>query len=82
MPFAIRSYHPSDIYTLYRICLLTGDSGRDARQLCNDETLLGHCYAAPYAVLEPDLCFVLLENGTPCGYILGTRNSQTFHELL
>jgi ribosomal protein S18 acetylase RimI-like enzyme len=80
MPFTIRSYHPSDLYALYRICLLTGDSGRDARALCNDEELLGHCYAAPYAVLEPDLCFLLLKDGTPCGYILGTRDSRTFQE--
>jgi ribosomal protein S18 acetylase RimI-like enzyme len=80
MPFAIRSYHPSDLYALYRICLLTGDSGRDARELCNDEALFGHCFAAPYAVLEPDLCFLLLEDGSPCGYILGTRDSQTFQE--
>jgi ribosomal protein S18 acetylase RimI-like enzyme len=80
MPFAIRSYHPSDLCALYRICLLTGDSGHDARELCNDDALFGHCYAAPYAVLEPDLCFVLLADGEPCGYILGTRDSRTFRE--
>lgn len=80
MPFAIRSYHPSDLYALYRICLRTADSGNDASQLVNDEELFGHFYAAPYAVLEPDLCFVLLHNGTPSGYILGTRDSQAFQE--
>jgi ribosomal protein S18 acetylase RimI-like enzyme len=80
MRFSIRSYHPSDLYALYRICLRTADSGNDASQLCNDEELFGHLYAAPYAVLEPDLCFVLLDEGTPCGYILGTRNSQAFQE--
>jgi ribosomal protein S18 acetylase RimI-like enzyme len=78
MPFAIRPYHPSDLVALYRVCLLTGDNGNDARQLYRDEELLGHYYAAPYAVLEPDLCFVLLADGTPCGYILGTRDSDTF----
>jgi ribosomal protein S18 acetylase RimI-like enzyme len=80
MRFSIRSYHPSDLYALYRICLRTADSGNDASQLCNDEELFGHYYAAPYAVLEPDLCFVLLDSGTPCGYILGTRDSQAFQE--
>ena len=79
MPFAIRPYHPSDLYALYRICLLTGDSGNDARALCSDEELLGHCYVAPYAVLEPDLCFVLLHDGAPSGYILGARDSYAFH---
>lgn len=78
MPFTIRQYHPSDLVALYRICLQTGDSGNDARQLYRDEELLGHCYVAPYAVLEPDLCFVLLDDGSPCGYILGTRDSHTF----
>jgi ribosomal protein S18 acetylase RimI-like enzyme len=78
MSFTIRPYHASDLVALYRVCLLTGDSGNDARQLYRDEELLGHYYAAPYAVLEPDLCFVLLQDGTPCGYILGTRDSAAF----
>jgi ribosomal protein S18 acetylase RimI-like enzyme len=78
MSFTIRLYHPSDLVALYRVCLLTGDSGSDARQIYHDPELLGHYYVAPYAVLEPDLCFVLLQNGTPCGYILGTRDSAAF----
>ena len=78
MAFAIRPYHPSDLYALYRVCLLTGDSGADASQLYHDPELLGHLYVAPYAVLEPDVCFVLSHDGTPCGYILGTRDSAAF----
>ena len=78
MAFTIRPYHPSDLVALYRVCLQTGDSGKDARHLCRDEELLGHCYVAPYAVLEPDLCFVLLDDGAPCGYVLGTRDSPAF----
>jgi ribosomal protein S18 acetylase RimI-like enzyme len=78
MSFTIRSYHPSDLVVLYRVCLLTGDNGNDARQLYRDEELLGHYYVAPYVVLEPDVCFVLLNDGAPCGYILGTRDSAAF----
>jgi ribosomal protein S18 acetylase RimI-like enzyme len=78
MPFTIRLYHPSDLVALYRVCLLTGDNGSDASQLHRDGELLGHYYVAPYAVLEPDLCFVLLNDGSPCGYILGTRDSAAF----
>jgi ribosomal protein S18 acetylase RimI-like enzyme len=78
MPFTIRPYHPSDLVALYRVCLLTGDNGKDARQLFRDEELLGHFYVAPYVVLEPDLCFVLLHDGAPCGYVLGTRDSVAF----
>jgi ribosomal protein S18 acetylase RimI-like enzyme len=80
MAFAIRPYHPSDLPALYRICLLTGDSGADASQLYRDPELLGHFYAAPYAVLEPDLCFVLTHDGSPCGYVLGARDSDAFAE--
>jgi ribosomal protein S18 acetylase RimI-like enzyme len=80
MPFRIRPYHPSDLYALYRICLCTGDSGSDASQLYDDQELLGHFYAGPYAIFEPDLCFVLTHGGTPSGYVLGTRDSAVFSE--
>jgi ribosomal protein S18 acetylase RimI-like enzyme len=78
--FQIRSYHPSDLPMLYRICLFTGDSGQDATKLYNDPDLLGHLYAAPYAVLEPELCFILTHLRQPCGYVLGTKNSEIFRE--
>lgn len=75
----IREYHPSDLPALYRICLLTGDNGGDASHLYRDGELLGHYYAGPYAVLEPDLCFVLTCGGAPCGYVLGTRDTAVFN---
>ena len=80
MSFNIRTYHPSDLSSLYRICLLTGKSGKDASELYTDPDLLGQFYAAPYAVLEPDLCFILTNSGKPCGYILGTRDSTAFYK--
>lgn len=78
MTFSIRPSHPSDLCALYRVCLLTGDSGSDASQLYRDGELLGHFFVAPYVVLEPDLCFSLTQNGVPCGYMLGTRDSAAF----
>lgn len=78
MTFAIRPFHASDLPALYRICLLTGDNGTDASAVYHDPELLGHYYAAPYAVLEPDLCFILTKEHVPCGYVLGTRDSDTF----
>ncbi len=80
MSFEIRPYHPSDLYSLYKICLLTGNSGKDATDIYKDPELLGHFYAAPYAVLEPDVCFVVTNNGKPCGYMIGTKDSQKFYE--
>jgi ribosomal protein S18 acetylase RimI-like enzyme len=76
--FSIRPYHPSDLTALYRICLGTGDAGQDATHLYRDPDLLGHYYAAPYAVLEPDLSFVLTCDGSPCGYVLGARDTAAF----
>lgn len=75
----IRPYHPSDLVHLYKICLKTGASGKDATYLYRDPNLLGHFYAAPFAVLEPELCFVLIVDGQPSGYILGTRHSKNFY---
>jgi ribosomal protein S18 acetylase RimI-like enzyme len=80
MEFDIRQYHPSDLSMLYQICLKTGDSGKDASKIYIDPDILGHFYAAPYAVLEPDLTFILTHYHAPCGYILGTRDSEKFYE--
>jgi len=62
---------------LYSICLQTGDAGQDATGLI-DEQLLGHYYAAPYVHFEPDLCWVLVRQAVPVGYILGTSDSSAF----
>ncbi|GIW25391.1 GNAT family N-acetyltransferase [Meiothermus sp.] len=78
MAFTIRPYAPADLLELYRICLLTGDSGADASHLYKDPDLLGHFYAAPYAVHEPDLTFVLTDQAGVCGYVLGCRDSEAF----
>jgi len=80
MNFKIRTYHITDLSSLYRICLLTGYNGSDATPYLNDPDLVGHLFAAPYAVFEPSLCFILELDHAPCGYILGTRDSTMFYE--
>ncbi len=80
MKFEIRPYHPSDLTALYKICLLTANSGSDGTKLFNDPDLVGHFYVAPYVVLEPEVSFVVNNNGKPSGYIVGTRDSQKFAE--
>lgn len=39
---------------------------------------MGHFYVGPYASLEPELCFVLLADGAPMGYVCATRDVQAF----
>ena len=76
----IRNFRESDLDSLYKICLLTGASGKDATSLYKDPKLLGHFYAAPYALLEPELTFVLTLNDQPVGYIVGALDSQEFYQ--
>jgi ribosomal protein S18 acetylase RimI-like enzyme len=78
MPIQIYKYKPEFLPNLYRICLETGDSGKDASAEFTDPELLGAFYAAPYAILEPDLTFVLQDESGVCGYILGTRDSNGY----
>ncbi len=78
MEFLIRPFHPSDICSVYDICARTADCGNDASGSYEDPQIIGHYYAGPYAVLEPDLCFILTCDGEPCGYVLGTRDSEGF----
>ena len=80
MKYQIRNYHITDLSSLYRICLLTGHNGDDASPFLKDTDLVGHLFAAPYAIFEPELCFILLKNYTPSGYVLGTKNSIKFYE--
>lgn len=78
MSFEIRPYHPSDLTSLYHICLKTGDNGKDATDLFRDRDLIGHYYAAPYAIYQPELCFVLTQNYLPIGYVLGVAETSDF----
>ena len=82
----IRLYQESDEAAVRRICLLTGDNGVDATALYADEDLLSDIYAIPYTFIDPDLCFVAVddESDRVVGYIVGTSDSaryvQRFHD--
>jgi len=58
----IRAYRASDHDAVYEICLLTGDAGADATALYCDPEIVGHVFAAPYTVLEPESCFVVSDD--------------------
>jgi ribosomal protein S18 acetylase RimI-like enzyme len=78
----IRNYRPDDLDALYRICLETGDAGKDATQIYRDPKLLGHVYAAPYGILAPEGALVAEDSEGVGGYILGPVDTRSFEKRL
>ena len=81
-PASIRPYRESDLDDLYRICLQTGDSGKDATSIFDDPRILGHVFAAPYGLFEPSLAFVAEDQFGVGAYIVGALDSRTFDARL
>jgi GNAT superfamily N-acetyltransferase len=75
---AIRPYRDGDHDALRRICVLTGDSGRDATGLFGDDGLLPDIFLTPYVLFEPGLARVLVEGDRPVGYIVAAADSTAF----
>ena len=78
----IRALRPADLEDLYRICLATGAGGNDATALYRDPRLVGHVYAAPYAVLSPFTVFVVEDSRGVGGYIVGVPDTCKFETRL
>ena len=78
----IRPVRHDDLDALYRIALETGDGGDDATPLYADGRLLGHIYAAPYAVLCPETVFVVEDASGVAGYIVGAADTERFEACL
>ncbi|WP_304176195.1 GNAT family N-acetyltransferase [Phenylobacterium aquaticum] len=81
-PAEIRPYRPQDLDALYDICLRTGASGGDARHLYADPMIIGDIYAAPYAVLAPELALVAEDDQGVAGYMVGTLDTAAFDARL
>ncbi|WP_297112776.1 GNAT family N-acetyltransferase [uncultured Devosia sp.] len=78
----LRPYRASDLDALYAICVKTGDAGQDASAQHTDLQLVGHIYAAPYGVLEPDNVFVAEDAEGVAGYVVGTHDTDRFNARL
>jgi ribosomal protein S18 acetylase RimI-like enzyme len=63
---------------MYRVCLLTGDNGRDATKLHENPDLLGHVFVGPYLAGAPEHAFVVADGGGVAGYVLGAADTVTF----
>ena len=78
----LRGFQPGDLDALYEICHRTGLAGEDASSLVTDRRLLGQLFAAPYAVLEPELVTVADLEGVVGGYIVGTADTAGFEDRM
>lgn len=74
----IRPALHSDEPELFRICISTGASGKDATGLYRRPELLNLVYAAPYLYFEGALAFVAEDEFGVCGYILAAVDSREF----
>lgn len=78
MPLTLRPYHPSDLPGMYRVCLRTGDAGRDATALYRHPDLIGHVYCGPYPTADPTLTFVVGDGDGVAGYLVGAADTVAF----
>jgi ribosomal protein S18 acetylase RimI-like enzyme len=75
----IRDATLADAPQLNRICLITGDAGRDATDLYTDPDLLGEVYVGPYLHVVPAVAGLATdEGGSVLGYVLGTPDTRAF----
>ncbi len=75
----IRQFHPSDIPHLMEVCLKTAYRGKDSTRFYTDPWFIGQIYVLPYLIYHPELARVIIEDGIPMGYIVGTANSEDFY---
>ena len=78
----LRSATPADLPDLLRVCLQTGDSGKDATHLHKLPELVGDIYVAPYVLHSPELAFALVGDGKVVGYLLGVLDTKAFETTL
>src|SRR5215472_14523893 len=75
----IRGFRPDDLDDLYHVCLATAAEGPAAY---HDRKLVGHIYAAPYALLSPATVFVVEDVGGVGGYVVGAPDTPSFEARL
>ncbi|KKB11346.1 acetyltransferase [Devosia geojensis] len=82
MPMTIRQARDSDRADLFRICLLTADSGADASALYSDPHYPGLVWSVPYLDFAPEHAFVLDDGNEVLGYVVGAGDTEAFEARL
>ena len=77
-PATIRDFHTADTDDLYQVCLLTGDSGKDATGLIKETRLLGDVFVGPYLELAADLALVADDGERAAGYAVAALDTAQF----
>ena len=80
--FRLRRAAPADLPAFRRVCLLTGDAGKDASHLHDDPDLVGDFFAVPYAILEPGNAFAVEGPAGVAGYVLSAFDSRAFYQRM
>ncbi|MEP6842205.1 MAG: GNAT family N-acetyltransferase [Pseudolysinimonas sp.] len=74
----IRTALARDWPGIYRVCLQTGNSGKDATALFTDPDLLGHVYCGPFVEHDPGLAFVVVDEHGVGGYAMACADTSAF----
>jgi ribosomal protein S18 acetylase RimI-like enzyme len=75
---AVRPASLHDLPGTYRVCLLTGDAGRDATELYRDPDLLGHVYVGSYVASRTGTQLVAVDDQGVAGYLLSADDTLAF----
>ncbi len=78
----MRQAHARDLPGVYRVCLLTGNAGRDATAEHADPDLLGHVWAGPYLVYPAAVALVVHDDDGIAGYAVGVPDTARFEDWL
>lgn len=78
----LRKGHLSDLPSLYEVCHRTGYEGQDATGVVSDRDLLGHYFAAPYLVHNPDWCWIAADEHGVAGYLVTTPDTRAFVDFM
>ncbi|XP_078079126.1 protein O-GlcNAcase isoform X2 [Mustelus asterias] len=76
--YTIRPYFPKDEASVYKICKEMYDDEMDGDSMSYQPDIIGDSLVGGLLSLSPDYCFVLEDEGSVCGYALGTVDVKPF----